>query len=60
MTSLSKKTKGRVGTVNRTSVYAEAAVRGFFKKSVVRNFAVFTRNYLCGNLFFETFLKASL
>ena len=55
-----EKTKGRGGTVNRTSVYAEAAIRGFFKKSIMRNFAVFTRNHLCGILFFATSLKASL
>ena len=58
--SVFEKTKGRGGTVNRTSVYAEAAIRGFFKKIIMRNFAVFTRNHLCGILFFATSLKASL
>ena len=48
-----EKTEGRSGTVNRTSVYAEAAVRkGSLKKSVMRNFVKFTRKHLCRNLFF--------
>ena len=47
-----EKPKGRDRTVNRTSVYAEAAKR-FFKESVVRKFAEFTRIYLCQNLFFD-------
>ena len=32
-----EKTKGRGWTVDRTSVYAEAVVRRFVKKSVMRN-----------------------
>ena len=64
-----EKTKVRGGTVNRTSVYVEAVVfKGFFKESVTRNFAEFTRKHLCRNLFFDkvklcrssTSLKASL
>ena len=51
-----EKVKGHSGTVNRTSVYAEAAVQGFFKKDVLRNFAEFTRKHLCRNLFFGVFL----
>ena len=48
-----EKAKGYVGTVNRTSVYAEAAVRRVFKESVMRNFADLTRKHLCANLFFD-------
>ena len=33
-------------------VYAEAAVRRFFEKDVMRNFAEFIRKNLCWNLFF--------
>ena len=64
-----EKTRVCGGTVNRTSVYAEAVVfKGFFKESVTRNFAEFTRKHLCRNLFFDkaklcrssTSLKASL
>ena len=63
-----EKTKGRGGTVNRTSVYAEDPSEGFFKKSVMTNFADFTRKHLCRNLFFDkvklcrfaTSLKTSL
>ena len=33
-----EKTKGSGGTVNRTSVYAEAPSKGFFEESVMRNF----------------------
>ena len=50
-----EKTKGRGGTVRRTSLYAEAVVQEFFKKSVMRNFAEFTRKHLCLNLFFGAF-----
>ena len=42
-------TKGRGGTVNRTSVYAEAAVRRFVKKSVIRN----SQENICAGLFFS-------
>ena len=53
-----EKTKGRGGTVNRTSVHAEAAVRrGLLKKCVMRNFAEFTIKYLCRILFFEDLLS---
>ena len=54
-----EKTKGRGGTVNRTSVHAEAAVRRvFFKKCVMRNFAEFVRKYLCRNLFFDKVINS--
>ena len=54
-----EKTKGRDGTVNRTSVYAEAAVqRVLLKKCVMRNFAEFTRKYLCRNLFFDKVINS--
>ena len=49
-----EKTKGHGGTVNRTSVYAEAVVfKRFCKKTAMRNFAEFTRKYLCRNLLFD-------
>ena len=47
-----EKAKGRGGTVNRTSVYAEEPSEGFFRKGVLRNFAEFTRKHLWRNLFF--------
>ena len=49
--SFLKKVRG--GTVKKTSIYAEAAVRRDLLKSVMRNFAEFTRKHLCGNLFFD-------
>ena len=51
-----EKAKGSGGTINRTSVYGEAASEGFFKKDVMRNFAEFLRKHLCQNLFFAVFL----
>ena len=43
-------TKGRFGT----GVFMQKQPsKGFFKKSVMRNFAEFTRKHLCGNLFFD-------
>ena len=48
-----EKAKGYGRTVNRTSVYAEAAIRRVFKGSVKRYFAEFTRKHLCANLFFD-------
>ena len=48
-----EKAKGHGGTVNRTSVYAEAAIR----RDVTRNFAVFTRKHLCQNLFLVNIAK---
>ena len=54
-----KKTKGRGGIVNRTSVYAKAAVgRVLLKKCVMRNFAQFTRKYLRQNLFFDKVINS--
>ena len=47
-----EKTKGRRGTVNRTSVHAEQPSEGFFKKDVERNFA---GKHICGNHFFDKF-----
>ena len=41
-----EKTQGQGGTVNITSVYAEAAVRSVLRKDVLGNFAEFTRKYL--------------
>ena len=51
-----EKAKGRGGTVNRTSVYGEAAARRFFKRDVMRNFAEFTRKHPCQHLFLGVFL----
>ena len=51
-----EKAKGYGVTVNRRSAYAEAAVRGFFKKDVMRNLAEFARKNLCRNLFFGVIL----
>ena len=51
-----KRRKGHCATVNRRSVYAEAASEEYFKKDVMRNFAEFTRKHLCPNLFFDVFL----
>ena len=48
-----EKINGCGGKVNRMSVYAEAPVRRFFKRSVMRNFVEFTRKYLCWDLFFD-------
>ena len=45
-----EKTKVCGRTISRTSVSVEAAVRRFLK-SVMRNFAEFTRKHLCENLF---------
>ena len=38
-----EKVQDRAGKVNRTSVYAEAASEGFFKKGFMRNFPEFTK-----------------
>ena len=35
---------------NRTSVYVEAAIRRVLLKSIMRNFAKFTRKRLCRNI----------
>ena len=40
------------GTVNRTSVYVEAAVQRVLRKDVMRNFAEFTNKNPSRNLFF--------
>ena len=48
-----KKVQGRAWKLNRTSAYAEAAVRRFFKKGFMRIFAEFTKKHLCRNLFFD-------
>ena len=54
-----EKTKGRGGTVNRTSVDAEAATRRvLLKKCVMRNYAEFTRKYLCRNLSFDEVINS--
>ena len=45
------KAKGHGGTVNRTNVYAEVAVRRFPKKDVMKNFAEFTRKHLSESRF---------
>ena len=45
-----QKSKGRGGTVNRTSVHAEATV---FRKGAEKKFSKLTRKYLCRNLFFD-------
>ena len=45
-----EKTKGRRGTVNRTSVHAEQPSEGFFKKDVQKNFV---GKHMCGNHFFD-------
>ena len=53
-----EKVKGSDGTVNRMSVYAEAAVRkALQKKCVIRNFAEFTRKYFCRNLFSDKIIE---
>ena len=55
-----EKTKGRGGTVNRTSVDAEAATRRvLLKKCVMRNFAEFTRKCLCRNLSFDEVINSA-
>ena len=46
-----QKVKGHGRTINRASVYPEAAVRRVFKKGVMRNFAQFTRKHLYCNPF---------
>ena len=38
-----EKVQDHAGKVNRTSVYAEAASEGFFKKGFMRNFPEFTK-----------------
>ena len=38
-----EKVQDRAGKVNRTSVYAETASEGFFKKGFMRNFPEFTK-----------------
>ena len=55
-----EKAKVRRGTVNRSSVYGEAAARRVLEKDVMRNFAKFTRKHLCQNLFFGVFLSILL
>ena len=57
--NFSFKETGRGGIVNRTSVYAKAAVgRVLLKKCVMRNFAEFTRKYLRQNLFFDKVINS--
>ena len=51
------KAKGRATTLNRKSVCAEAAVQGFFKKDIIRNFEEFATKNLSGNFFFGVFLR---
>ena len=51
-----EKAKGRAGTVNITSVYAETVFQRVLKKVVMRNFTEFTRKHLCQGLFFGVFL----
>ena len=49
-----EKVQDRGGKVNRTSVYAEAAVRRVaFKKGFMRNFQEFAIKHLRRNLFFD-------
>ena len=55
--SVFEKAKGRGEKKSRTSVYAEAAVQGFFKKDAMRNFAKFTRKHLCQSFLFGVFLS---
>ena len=63
-----EKTEGRGRAVNRTILLQKQLSDGFFKKSVMRNFAEFAGKPLCRNLFFNkvkvprsaTSLKASL
>ena len=47
------KVQDRAGKVNRTSVYAEAAVRRVLLKGFLSNFPEFTNNHLCQNLYFD-------
>ena len=51
------KAKGRATTLNRKSVCAEAPVKGFFKKDIMRNFEEFATKNLSGNFFFGVFLR---
>ena len=46
------KGKGRGGIVNRTSVYAEAAVRRVLQKRFMRNLAELTRFHICARISF--------
>ena len=67
-----EKAQGRAGKKDKTSVYAEAALRRFFKNRFMRNFAEFAKKKKkkkkCRNLFFSkvklfksaTSLKTSL
>ena len=47
-----EKVKGHGGTVNRARDYAEAAVKGFYQKGVMGNFATLIREHR--GLFFDT------
>ena len=48
-----EKAKGRGVTVNKTSVYAEAAIQRVLLKKVMKNFAEFTRKHLCQDVAFD-------
>ena len=47
-----EKVQDRAGKRNRTSISAEAASEGFFKKGFVRNFPEFTRKRICVGISF--------